>query len=192
MLTHRQRSLIIASAWLVTLAVAPFSTLIVHHYFTAPATHEDTLGGPAFLTSGIFLFTASFGLLSLAMTKLSSDLDELEGSKRGNALAAGPLSEQTEGLLPEEYTHGLRLLRMAGDSPLRGLVMERAIILTINGKHPSTAAEANEALLKGGNRVEWSDARGQVHSVTFYCRRNDLKAQFEQINRKAIPDPMTQ
>ncbi|MCG7598526.1 hypothetical protein MHM84_01845 [Halomonas sp. McH1-25] len=182
MLTHKQRTLLIASAWLMALTAAPYATLVIYQY--GDYDPDGFLAGPGVFASGIVLFTAAILVLTLLVTKLSSELDDIEKASR----LASPTStahnrRQRDSLLPEGRDSGLRLLRMAKDSPIKGKVAAKAIILSINGQQPASAAEANEALKHGDNRVEWADNKGNVHSTTFYCQKHDLKAQFEQITR---------
>ncbi|MHB0774269.1 hypothetical protein [Halomonas sp. WWR20] len=187
MLSRKQRNITLMSAWLLALAAAPYATILVVTF-----NHEhpgEVFSGLGFLAYGIVLFTSAFFMLTLLACKLSNDLDEtVECLNSEREKLAEMKKHYSEDLTPESQEHGLKILRMSEDSPIRGKVTEKAVIHTINGQHPTSAAEANSALVLGTNQIEWADTRGKVHHSNFLCRKADLKAQFEQTTAIRLQD----
>lgn len=182
MLRRRHRNLLVAFAWGLALASAPYATVVVLE-FDPTAQVGALISNSGFVTTGMVFFTASFFLMAMLCSKFNEDMNE------ATALLSGEHDDEEDDarhdgdLLAEGQEYGLKLLRLASDSPLRGKVMEKAIIRFINGQAPATAAEANGVLTLGANEIEWVDRLGNIKTTTFVISQKDLKVQFEQVKR---------
>ncbi|WP_148253773.1 hypothetical protein [Aidingimonas lacisalsi] len=130
-----------------------------------------------------FGLVAALWSISLSVLLFATALWCTRINERLNALLETEQMPEAEGgsSLPEGIESGLKILRIAQHSPLRGHVNEKAIIVAINGEMPSTAAEANELMVEGVNDIEWMGPNGKVLTSKVECDGGDIMAQFEQI-----------
>ncbi|MFC3286346.1 hypothetical protein [Litchfieldella rifensis] len=163
MFQRQERRILEVTVWTVAAVLAPYTTFVISKY-------SDTVFiGALFLN--ILLFAA--GMLC---TRINNTLDvvlEDEGADHrevGDAMA-----------LETAQVGGLRVLRVAGSSPLRGQAMEKGIIRSINGGFPTSAEEANQLLVPGKNEIEWVARTGKPMTSTIFTKESDLQVQVEQI-----------
>lgn len=180
MVNRKLRRSLLIIAWVLTFASAPYTTAVVLRFDPERDTGVSVTRY-GFVSVGAALFTGALFVMALLYTKLNDEFEAALVTKSDEEHKARPVKEPEEELLPEGYDCGLRLLRVAINSPLRGKVSEKGIILALNGHAPKTAAEANSALVTGSNEVEWVDRQGKIETTAFITRKKDLCAQFEQV-----------
>lgn len=187
-MNKRQRAVLVVCMWAGVLLSMPFTTLVLLDFGTAALSGNGLLPPGLFLV-GMVLINVLLLLSATLCAKMSTDLGDFEASRSSIGESQGSGEDSLNKYWEEindEQQYGIRLLRMAPSSPLRGVMMERAVIRSINGLTPSTAAEANTLLVQGENKVEWQDQRGRIKTSELTVRNNDLMAQFEQVNRPVL------
>ncbi|WP_148253777.1 hypothetical protein [Aidingimonas lacisalsi] len=162
MLYRQERFILAILLWVAAGASAPYATYMFVRYGLIAALWSILLS--------LLLFVAAL-LCTHINDRLNATMDEEDDSDTDTE-AAG---------VSDAHEAGLRILRIAQQSPLRGHVNERAIIVSINGEMPSTAAEANGLMVEGTNHIEWMGPNGKVLTSTVECHGEDIMAQFEQI-----------
>lgn len=173
MLQRQQRKILEFMIWAVAAVLTPYSTFLLVKY-----------GDLLFL--GAPVLNALLFIAAMLCTKINSSLNE--EIERQTSDADEPLSEEE---MAEVHltVGGLRVLRLASSSPLRGFGLERGIIRTINGEVPDSAEAANNLIVRGRNEIEWVSRSGKQMTSYVHTQENDLRAQFEQIKPPASPDP---
>lgn len=162
-----QRTLLGALLWSAAALSAPFTTLLWMQYGGVPAAGAGLLS--------LLVFCSA-----LLCTSLNQRLDEWEEhADDENA----PLHVEEPAL---NGCRGLKILRIGQHSPLRGHINERGVILKVNGVCPSTAAEANQALVEGRNEIEWMGRNGRIllATIVMHEHEHDLMTEFEQLTGK--------
>ncbi|GGX92586.1 hypothetical protein GCM10007160_20110 [Litchfieldella qijiaojingensis] len=167
MFQRRERNILEIIIWSVTALLSPYSTYLIIKYGDAAL-----IGAP--------LVNAVLFVAAMLCTKINTSLnDELFEGQEESASHAADADED----IPDELIDvgGLRVLRVAKNSPLRGFGLERGIIRSINGGTPASAEEANQLLVPGNNEIVWVARSGKAMTSTIHTKEIDLKAQFEQI-----------
>lgn len=173
MFQRRERSILEFMLWAVAAVLTPYSTYIIVQYGDLASFGAPLLNS--------LLFVAA-----MLCTKINTSLnEELERHIPDDETDEGEddLSDTLE------HVGGLRVLRLARTSPLRGFGMERGIIRTINGSTPESAEEANHLLRPGNNEIEWVARSGKKMTSSLVINDSDLRAQFEQIKPPAVAEP---
>lgn len=187
-MNRRQRGALVVFMWAGVFLSMPFTTLVLLDHGAGGAPGGGLLPSWLFLV-GMLLLNVLLFISAMLCSKMNTDMSDFEKSRpkidEGQGGGEDSLMKYWEEM-NDEQQYGIRLLRMAPGSPLRGVMMERAIIRSINGLTPSTAAEANTLLTHGENEIEWQDSRGRIQTSELIVRNNDLMAQFEQVNRPVL------
>lgn len=163
MFQHQERRVLEITVWTVAAVLAPYTTFVISKYGDA------VFIGVLFLN--ILLFAAAMLCTRINKT-LNIALEEKASSHQG---------DDEEEALDTAQVGGLRVLRVAQSSPLRGQAMEKGIIRSINGGFPTSAEEANQLLVPGRNEIEWVARTGKTMTSTVFTKENDLQVQVEQI-----------
>ncbi|QJQ94076.1 MULTISPECIES: hypothetical protein [Halomonadaceae] len=164
---RKQRTVLAGMLWSMAALSAPYATYCLVTY------------GPMAILWPIF-----FGLLLFSSAMLCTHINERLNERQDNPPLRAATLEETKGedAPSQRGRHiGLCVLRIGKGSPLRGKINEKAILLTINGQHPTTAEQANHALVVGENRIEWMGRNGKVITSRFTAEGEDLLVQFEQV-----------
>ncbi|EPC03555.1 hypothetical protein L861_18645 [Litchfieldella anticariensis FP35 = DSM 16096] len=165
MFQRRERSILEFMIWSVAAVLTPYSTYVIIKY-----------GDAVFL--GAPLLNALLFIAAMLCAKINTSLDDtlFKDQETDDSDA-----EEAESPDEPQQVGGVRVLRLAPDSPLKGYGMERGTIRTINGGTPSSAEKANQLLVQGQNEIEWVARSGKEMRSFIYVREGDLKAQFKQI-----------
>ncbi|MBZ9566626.1 hypothetical protein [Modicisalibacter tunisiensis] len=190
MLARKVRQRAVVACWSFTLLLIPGAMAVVMRF--NPAVYAGLpLSRREFVAVMLAFFVMAFIGIAFLCSKLNEDLDTV--MQENDAESDDAFSRKSRGrkpikdidLLADDQDVGLRILRMAQGSPLRGKVPEWAVIRTLNGGMPSTAAEANSLVKSGSNQMEWVNPRGEVNVAVFQSGGPDLKIQVQQIRRPA-------
>ncbi|WP_163650615.1 hypothetical protein [Modicisalibacter sp. 'Wilcox'] len=190
MLARKIRQRAVVACWGFTLLLIPGAMAVIMRF--DPAVYAGLpLSRRQFVALILAFFVTAFIGIAFLCSRLNEDLDtlmhdnELEtGDDLSRPVGGGKPLKDVD-LLAEGQQIGLRILRMAQGSPLRGKVPERAVIRTLNGGMPVTAAEANSLVKSGVNQMEWVNPQGVVNVAVFQGEGPDLKIQVQQIRRPA-------
>lgn len=169
---RKERAVLATLLWSVAAVSAPYATYCFVVYGPMASLW------PLFFC--VLLFSSAM-LCTYINERLNARLDAPPESEADLEETGGDESMQAGRLM------GLCVLRIGSNSPLRGKVNEKAILLTINGRCPSTAEEANRAMVVGENVIEWVGRNGKVITTRFTAEGEDLLVQFEQV---ALPSKL--
>nr|WP_163503592.1 hypothetical protein [Halomonas socia] len=172
-----ERTLLGAMLWATAALSAPITTMMILRVGGVPALSVGALG--------VLLFGAA-----LLCTHINQRLDDqADDENASDADDHAHFADDT----PLECS-GLRVLRIGKGSPLKGHLIEKSVILKINGVCPATADEANHALVEGRNEIEWMgrNRKPLIAHITIQEHEHDLLAQFEQLNPRPAPPVSTE
>lgn len=184
---RQQRNILQVVIWLVALVSTPYTTILALEF--DPALQPHTLLARLYLVpAGAIVVNALLFIMALFVSRLCADMDVLQESAPGERSPSNGMGRNAGEGGGEKSRHAvLKILRLSRRSPLRGRVSEQALIYSVNDVTPTTAAEANRALVEGVNDVEWIDPKGELRHTRFTTREHDLQAQFEQVEPPAMP-----
>ena len=183
---RQQRNILQVVIWLIALVSTPYTTLLAIEF--DPALQPHTLLARLYLVpAGAIAVNASLFLMALFVSRLCADLDVLQKIDKEDHSQSNARRESADLVSTKGHNAVLKILRMSRHSPLRGRVNEQALICSVNDVTPTTAAEANRALVEGVNDVEWIDSKGELRHTRFTTREHDLQAQFEQVEPPSLP-----
>ncbi|MDW5375417.1 hypothetical protein R6258_00665 [Halomonas sp. HP20-15] len=182
---RQQRNILQIVIWLVALVSTPYTTLLAIEF--DPTLQPHTLLARLYLVpAGAIAVNALLFLMALFVSRLCADLDVLQETGDADRSQSKAMNRRGAEGAEKSRSAVLKILRMSRRSPLRGHVSEQALIYSVNDVTPTTAAEANRALVEGLNEVEWIDPKGELRHTRFTTREHDLQAQFEQVEPPSL------
>ncbi|MEA3252369.1 MAG: hypothetical protein U9Q35_12615 [Pseudomonadota bacterium] len=182
---RQQRNILQVFIWLVALISTPYTTLLAIEF--DPTLQPHTLLAQLYLVpAGAIVVNALLFFMALFVSRLCADLDMLQDAGYNDRAQSTAKGRNGKGNAEKRHNAVLKILRMSRRSPLRGHVSEQALIYSVNDVTPTTAAEANRALVEGLNEVEWIDPKGELRHTRFTTREHDLQAQFEQVEPPSL------
>ncbi|WP_136067792.1 hypothetical protein [Modicisalibacter radicis] len=178
---RQQRNILQVVIWLFALMSTPYTTLLALEF--DPDLQPHTLLARLYLVpAGAIAVNVLLFVMALFVSRLCAEMDVLQETGSGERSQSNHAGTSGDEESSEKSRNAvLKILRMSRRSPLRGRVSEQALIYSVNDVTPTTAAEANRALVEGVNDVEWVDPKGELRHTRFTTREHDLQAQFEQV-----------